>query len=670
MRSDLKSLSKIFTETIFRIPDYQRGYAWGDKQLRDFWNDLEQLPANKKHYTGVLTVEPVPKDIYSKWEDDLWIIESKRYEPLYIVDGQQRITTIIILLQVLIESLSQEEMFNYSRKRDIIEKYLFETKGNQLSRSFIFGYEKDNPSYEYLKREIFLQEGNSDFNLERTAYTDNLSYAKLFFVERIAELSFEKREELFTKITQGLEFNIFYIEPSLDVFVTFETMNNRGKPLSYLELLKTRLIYLSTRFYNEEESDVFALRKNINESWKYLFNILGIINQQANFNGEYSLSDDDTFLLVHYLYYFSKDLVLDAELDDTKFKIFKLVRYGYFKDNLLSDIFSSKRLTLEANPLTIAEISEYVKNIKLLSKVYCYTLNPDKSNWNDDIKIKLSQLNRIGTFDEILLTVFIMQDSNSSTSEKLQALTWLEKVAFIRTLSVYYSDSIPNLQFLAIKLAANKETVMEISKSLSNCFNKLINHKQFEENLKKIGSINTRGYYGWKGVKYFLYEYEQSLKSKLKENRSKLNWNEYSFENYDVDYKSVEHIYPTVAKNKYWKEMFANYTTQEKNRLRNSLGNLLPLSQPKNSSLSNKSFLEKKSINNIGYRYGCYSEIEICEFDEWGAKEIAKRGLKLLSFLEERWEVNLGNEQKKLVLLGIEFILSREHINSISTLLK
>lgn len=660
MPSDLKSLSKIFTETIFRIPDYQRGYAWGEKQLKDFWSDLEQLPANKKHYTGVLTVEPVPQEAYSKWEDDLWIIESKRYTPLYIVDGQQRITTIIILLQVLIESLSEEEMFNYSTKNDIVAKYLFEKKGNQLSRSFIFGYEKDNPSYEYLKREIFLQEADMHFTLEQTAYTDNLSYAKQFFQERILELSFNQREEIFTKITQSLEFNVFYIEPSLDVFVTFETMNNRGKPLSYLELLKTRLIYLSTKFYDEEVNDIISLRKNINESWKDLFNILGIVNQKFRLNIDLPISEDDTFLLVHYLYYFSKNLIEYPDLDETRFKLFRLIRYGYFKDQLLNELFSAKRLNSEMNSLTISEISEYTNNIRLLSKTYCYVLNPELSHWTDDIKIRLSQLNRIGSFDEMLLCVCIMQDYSASDIDKLQALTALEKVTFIRTLSVYYSDDIPNLNLLAIKLASNKETVVEVSKILIHSLGKLVSHKQFEENLKKIGAINTKGYYGWKGIKYFLYEYEQHLKLKSKENRDKLDWEEYSIENYDVDYKTIEHIYPTAAKNQYWKQMFANYTTQERNKLRNSLGNLLPLSRPKNSSLSNKNFTDKKS----GYRYGCYSEIEICTFDDWGAKEIAKRGLVLLNFLESRWGINFGNEQKKLGLLGIDFVLHRENLSS------
>ncbi|HBO4120270.1 TPA: DUF262 domain-containing protein, partial [Pseudomonas aeruginosa] len=150
MQSELKSLSKIFSETIFRIPDYQRGYSWEHKHLKDFWNDIEQLPDGKSHYTGVLTLEPVSKENYEKWEDDIWIIESKRYTPMYIVDGQQRITTTIILLQCILERIKEDEQLNFTEKNEIKKKYIYETKDKGISKSYLFGYEKDNPSYEFL----------------------------------------------------------------------------------------------------------------------------------------------------------------------------------------------------------------------------------------------------------------------------------------------------------------------------------------------------------------------------------------------------------------------------------------------------------------------------------------------------------------------------------------
>lgn len=37
----LQSLSEIFNEKFFRIPDFQRGYAWEEAQLKDFWEELD-----------------------------------------------------------------------------------------------------------------------------------------------------------------------------------------------------------------------------------------------------------------------------------------------------------------------------------------------------------------------------------------------------------------------------------------------------------------------------------------------------------------------------------------------------------------------------------------------------------------------------------------------------
>lgn len=59
MNSQLYSISKIFTEKLLRIPDYQRGYAWTDKQLKDYWNDLNQLEAGKNQYLNSICEQRV-----------------------------------------------------------------------------------------------------------------------------------------------------------------------------------------------------------------------------------------------------------------------------------------------------------------------------------------------------------------------------------------------------------------------------------------------------------------------------------------------------------------------------------------------------------------------------------------------------------------------------------
>ena len=79
--SGLQNLSEIFNNCFFRIPDYQRGYAWKEEQLIDFWNDVYYLNEDKSHYTGLITVKNVAKSDVSalenleKWKDDLWLFD-------------------------------------------------------------------------------------------------------------------------------------------------------------------------------------------------------------------------------------------------------------------------------------------------------------------------------------------------------------------------------------------------------------------------------------------------------------------------------------------------------------------------------------------------------------------------------------------------------------------
>ena len=193
MKNELYSISKIFTERLLRIPDYQRGYAWTERQLKDYWIDIDQLEVGNNHYFGVLTLETVDKKKYNKWDDDLWIIESKSYEPNYVVDGQQRLTTTIILIQAIIESLDENKKLNYTSAEDIRKKFIFESKDNGISRSYIFGYEVDNPSYEFLKQSIFNEISENQGIIQETIYTHNLIKAKNFFQEKLKNLTFEQK---------------------------------------------------------------------------------------------------------------------------------------------------------------------------------------------------------------------------------------------------------------------------------------------------------------------------------------------------------------------------------------------------------------------------------------------------------------------------------------------
>ena len=169
------------------------------------------------------------------------------------------------------------------------------------------------------------------------------------------------------------------------------------------------------------------------------------------------------------------------------------------------------------------------------------------------------------------------------------------------------------------------------------------------------------GYYSWKTINYFLYEYELHLKDKVKAERFKIDWDIFSREKFTSDYNSIEHIYPQKAKDQTWKQTFEGYTVTQRRLLRNSLGNLLALSSPRNASLGNKPFLEKKGndLLKTGYLFGSYSENEVALSNDWDANSIFERGIKLLNFMEERWSIKIGDKDAKKKALGLSFLKTK-----------
>jgi hypothetical protein len=58
----------------------------------------------------------------------------------------------------------------------------------------------------------------------------------------------------------------------------------------------------------------------------------------------------------------------------------------------------------------------------------------------------------------------------------------------------------------------------------------------------------------------------------------------------------------------------------------------------------------------IGYRYGSYAENEVSKLPEWTPQAIFERGLSLLEFMEERWQIHLGDRAARTALLNLEFM--------------
>lgn len=638
----LQSLIEIFNERFFRIPDFQRGYSWNKSQLEDFWEDLINLKDGNIHYTGLLTVKAVKKksvEKIEKWQEDLWLFE-RGFNAYYLIDGQQRLTTSIILINELLNKFDDDKGINFNSKLDWSKKFLFQSY-NESYKSYIFGYEKDNPSDEYFKTKILKQESFTSNSVpEETLYTANLKDAKDFFSKMLVDLEIEQLESIFKKLTTSFKYNLYEIDNELDIFVTFETMNNRGKSLSNLELLKNRLIYIST-LINIDDKEKKDLRKDINEVWKTVYEYLGKNKNNA--------MDDDEFLRNHWIMYF-------------KYNRKESASYAKF---LLNQKFTAKNAL--SNGIGFGEINDYIKSLASSVKSWFYLYNPEFSNYSDETKEWLQKLNRLGmsAFPPLLMASM----TKCTEKEFFPLLKSSEKFIFLVFRLSQRPANTKNNHFFRLAnsfyFAKDNTTIESVIKNIDlltigddenwgwfdlNKFNDYIK----EQHEKK------EGFYSWNGLRYFLFEYELDLQSNANGN-IKISWNDFNKRKKE---DTIEHIYPQTAKEKCWTSAFEKrYKAKNKKIMLHSLGNLLLLSRSKNAELQNYCFDFKKKHSNkkgvkIGFFNGSYSEIEVSSYSNWTPSEILERGMKMLDFLEYRWGIdfNDGWNIKKKELLQLKFL--------------
>lgn len=676
--NELQSLSQIFQNKIFRIPDYQRGYAWQSQQLRDFWEDIVNLQSDRYHYTGLLSLKKLNQEESRKLgNDDSWLLQSG-FKAYHIVDGQQRLTTFVIMLNEIIEFTCQlpdnigksyEEIYlGFENIKDIKAKYISRKRPPEdLIITYMFSYENDNPSAEYLKYKVLGQEYGG--TIKETYYTKNLKYAKEFFGKELRAY-YEKKgiegiTDLYRKLTLKLMFNIHEIEDDYDVFVAFETMNNRGKRLTNLELLKNRLIYLTTLYSSDilDGTDQIALRELINKAWSEVYYQLG--------RNENNLLSDDEFLRAHWIIYYSYSRKRGD--DYIKFLLRKFSHKSIF-ENIIEvnpdeddpTVFMSDQqdddddIEVDSSPnvtdefLQPKEIIDYVNSLNETAEYWYYTFYPEKClDITEEEQVWIEKLNRIGIgYFRPIVAVSLIPRLEYSKYERIAFYKAVERFIFITFRMAMYQSSYKSSDYYR----KTHEVYME-NMSLSDVTEDLINTtnenaadavRVFVTRMNKR-FISQDGFYNWRELRYFLYEYEYSLASKYK--LDKLSWADLT--KVVKDKITVEHILPQTPTKLYWRNNFRQFTPEEIKTLSASLGNMLPLSQSINSKLQNDSFDDKKAR---GYSNGCHCEIEISKEDSWDAKHIYDRGMKLLSFMETRWDFKFEDTKQKEELLHVSFV--------------
>jgi len=618
-----KKLKDLLSQYYFRIPDYQRGYAWGERQRIDLWEDMENMVPKGNlfmpHYTGCLYADKM--DDEKKLPEESWVMT----DYYYLVDGQQRITTLVILLYELLRyGKKNAEVYEQLDASYWEKTLLLITKQDGTCPVYRFSYE--DPEYKgFLESVIFENDSftRSDYKQIDSCYKQNLVDAKKFFRERIESLDSAGRNDVFVKLLNCMPFDFNPIEKEFDVQAVFETMNNRGKPLTNLEKLKNRLMFLSANMSNLDCNQRCTLRKTINQAWADIYKNLGRKDAPL---------PEDEFLSAHL------SLIRNPKYN------------GAFPDDEAGEkvfrIFCSHPERWKEKEISFQTIEQYSKQLATFSN---YWRNVHDS---EDLLVKkiliLSNTKEIKIFLSVL---FLLKDKKDDNNDIVPILTSTEKILFRNMLpgtnvmdirgfvtiakALYNND--PNYNITTVNIDLQETATGYNITAVCNRFVDLFNYVR-----------GGAGFYRWGGLKYLLFDYEDNLREIVSEEKRD---NQPPRINLDEFYETqIEHILPQKWE-EHWNMEIHDYDDYlqhstllngadfDKDKahkiLINSLGNLTILRGGKNLYVSNDSWENKKKA----YLDSSYSEKEIAEnHEKWTQTEILKRGISLFVFLLKKIE--------------------------------
>ncbi len=199
----------------FFIPAYQRRYAWQEKQCEELFNDIKYLGNEETHLLGNLVC--------------ITGAHSANINKLEVIDGQQRITTLSLLLTAISKAFSERNDLGEAQK---IDGLLTSSGVDRVRKNKVELGELDNPDYIKILK---------DENLE-TIHNENLKNNLEHFKKWIKELSPDEFDSFYFKLMDKVSVIRLDVYQAKDAYKLFETINNRGLSLSPTDIIKNFLL--------------------------------------------------------------------------------------------------------------------------------------------------------------------------------------------------------------------------------------------------------------------------------------------------------------------------------------------------------------------------------------------------------------------------------------------
>ena len=524
LNSNLIKLGSFLGNEKLFIPEYQRGYSWEETQLDDFWIDLVQIyeeNTRDEHFLGQVVIHKNKED-------------GKRY----IIDGQQRISTTIILLDILrtkFKEIADSTNNNDANDdaEDINTKYIGRVSESKREQYLSMGGVDKEFFINYIQARGPIDYSDRKFEKKRLRPSNyNIFYASKFFEDKVSKFITKKLPNEYielNKLYQCLinQFILMTVETDdiNEAYIIFESLNARGKALETADLLKNHILRVA-------QSDL----SNATETWNTIIDNLD-------------------------------------NIDPTKF-----IRYYWNSTNRFArekDLFKALRKDIK----TQSDVNTLLANLRSLSKVCAAILHPEDNKDFDltELNERLIEMQKLdaSSYIPVIFALRLQNYSEEDINEVLKA---------IETLVVR--------NFVVSGLVANKYELefAQITKSISDKSWPPHNNSPTKDDiLKKLYSLMVSDDEFINNFKVFNSKKNAVIRYLLR----KINNFDVSETNIvdDSNRVHVEHILPKKI-NDEW----INFNAEDHETYLWRIGNLTLLGQEYNNRAKNKGFDKKKEI--------------------------------------------------------------------------
>lgn len=543
-----KDVGKLLGESFYRIPRFQRPYSWDHGNLEEFWNDT--IVENEADYFIGNFVFYQDGDV------------------LGVVDGQQRLTTITLMLCALRDVMHEEGFGDLAKGiHNLIER-----PNIQNQKYYVLQTETSYPFFQECVQKFGkrskLSEAGPEEQLLKEAHEflrENLDTVVSGIKEQSSLSETKKKialEQELSRIRQrvlGLKVICTSLDNDDDAYMIFETLNTRGKDLTLSDLVKSHL----ARLLKPTNRGVDRAR----DKW---------ITIAETF--EDSQEDLSVSTFIHHYWLSRYDYV-------TEKKLYKALRKQIKKENA----------------------SEFLDDLVKESKIYRPIHEPSYEKWKkEDVEIR-DALSAMGLFrikQQLPMVLAVMRhhaDGSLKPRRVREILTAIESFHFIFT-AVSSQRSSGGISFMYASAARNlhdAETNAKKTKVLSEL------RKKLKSKLPPFGEFEAR----FLELKYSEnYTKQKNLVRYILTKRCQHNSGGLSL---DADRMTIEHLAPESS------ETPAELSPEQVA----TIGNLVLVDQKLNNKLGNKSFAEKKRL----LKAANWIEQEVRTASAWGSEQIDVR---------------------------------------------